>query len=94
MYITAATHEQRFNSKPAQFTVPVAPTREFWMHVLATKIEVTVDNPGDMIGREDDEETVGPVASSAKLSLDGSALGLVTGQMRFCQVKQVKTDES
>jgi len=62
-------HDRIFNFKPAKFTVPVAPTREFWMHVLATKIEATIGNPGDMIGWEDDEETVGPVASSAKKSL-------------------------
>jgi hypothetical protein len=62
-------HDRLFNFKPTKFTVPVAPTREFWMHVLATKIEATIRSPGDMIGWEDDEETVGPVASSAKKSL-------------------------
>jgi hypothetical protein len=62
-------HDRVFNFKPAKFTVPVAPTREFWMHVLATKIEATIRNPGDMIGWDDDEETVGQVASSAKKSL-------------------------
>ena len=62
-------HDRLFNFKPPKFTVPVAPTRDFWMHVLATKIEATIGNPGDMIGWEDDEETVGPVASSAKQSL-------------------------
>jgi hypothetical protein len=62
-------YDRLFNFKPAKFAVPVAPTREFWMHVLATKIEATIGNPGDMIGCEDDEETVGPVASSAKQSL-------------------------
>ena len=62
-------HDRLFNFKPPKFTVPVAPTRDFWMHVLATKIEATIGNPGDMIGWEDDEETVGLVASSAKQSL-------------------------
>jgi hypothetical protein len=62
-------HDRVFNFKPAKFTVPVAPTREFWMHVLATKIEATIRNPGDMIGWDDDEETVGQMASSAKKSL-------------------------
>jgi hypothetical protein len=62
-------HDRLFNFKPAEFTVPVTPTREFWMHVLATKIEETIRNPGDMIGWGDDQETVGPVASSAKQSL-------------------------
>jgi hypothetical protein len=61
-------HDRVFDFKPTKLTVPVAPTREFWMHVLATKIEETIRNPGDMIGWEDDEETVGPVASSAKQS--------------------------
>jgi len=62
-------HGRLFKFKPAEFAVPVAPTREFWMHVLTTKIEATIRNPGDMIGLEDDEETVGPVASAAKQSL-------------------------
>jgi hypothetical protein len=62
-------HDRLFKFKPTKFTVPNAPTREFWMHVLATKIEATIRNPGDMIGWEADEETVGPVASSAKKSL-------------------------
>jgi hypothetical protein len=62
-------HDRVFDFKSTKLTVPVAPTREFWMHVLATKIEETIRNPGDMIGWEDDEETVGPVASLAKQSL-------------------------
>jgi hypothetical protein len=62
-------HDRLFNFKLAKFAVPVAPTHKFWMHVLATKIEATIRNPGDMVGWEDDEETVGPVASSAKKSL-------------------------
>ena len=62
-------HDRLFNFKPPKLTAPVAPTRVFWMHVLATKIEATIGNPGDMIGWEDDEETVGPAASSAKQSL-------------------------
>jgi hypothetical protein len=65
-------HDRVFDFKPTKLTVPVAPTREFWMHVLATKIEETIRNPGDMIGWEDDEETVGPVASPAKQSLLGA----------------------
>ena len=39
------------------------------MHVLTTKVEATIRNIGDMIGWEDDEETVGPVALAAKQSL-------------------------
>jgi hypothetical protein len=42
--------DRLFNFKPPKFTVPVAPTREFWMHVLAIKIEATIGNPRDMIG--------------------------------------------
>ncbi len=49
--------------------MPVAPTREFWMHVLESKIEATIRGEGEMIGWEDDNETVGPVALKAKQSL-------------------------
>ena len=48
--------------------MPVAPTRDFWIHVLQSKIEATIRNPGDRIGWESDEETVGPRALSAKES--------------------------
>jgi hypothetical protein len=61
--------DRLFNFKPPKFTVPVAPTREFWMHVLAIKIEATIGNPRDMIGWEDDEEIFGLVALLAKQSL-------------------------
>ncbi|KAL8726661.1 MAG: hypothetical protein Q9166_006583, partial [cf. Caloplaca sp. 2 TL-2023] len=62
-------HDRIFNFKPASFTVPVAPSREFWIHVLQSKVQATIQNEGDMIGWEDDEETVGPVALAAKQSL-------------------------
>ena len=58
-----------FDFKPDAFRLPVAPTREFWIHVIQSKIEATIKNGGDMIGWEDDEETVGPVALAAKQSL-------------------------
>lgn len=62
-------HDRIFNFKPESFAVPVAPTREFWIHVLESKIQATIRNEGDMIGWEDDEETVGPIALAAKQSL-------------------------
>ncbi|KAL9024459.1 MAG: hypothetical protein Q9196_006500, partial [Gyalolechia fulgens] len=62
-------HDRIFNFKPESFDMPVAPTREFWVHVLESKIRATIGNEGDMIGWEDDEETVGPVAFKAKHSL-------------------------
>ena len=62
-------HERIFNFKPKSFTVPVAPTLEFWIHVLESKIKATIQDEGDMIGWEDDGETVGPIALAAKQSL-------------------------
>lgn len=62
-------HDRMFKFKPDAFSMPVAPTREFWLHVLQTKIEATIQNEGDMIGWEGDEETVGPRALAAKRSL-------------------------
>lgn len=47
----------------------IAPTRAYWMHVFESKIKTTIRNEGDMIGWEDDDETVGPVALAAKRSL-------------------------
>ena len=61
--------ERIFEFKPESFAVPVALTREFWMHVLESKIQATIRNEGDMIGWESDEETVGPIAFAAKQSL-------------------------
>jgi hypothetical protein len=46
-----------------------APTREFWLHVLMSKVEATIGNIGDRIGWESDEEVVGPVAFATKQSL-------------------------
>lgn len=62
-------HERIFEFKPESFVVAVAPTREFWIHVLKSKIKATIQNEGDMIGWESDEETVGPVVLAAKQSL-------------------------
>lgn len=47
----------------------VAPTREFWLHVLDSKIRATIGNIGDRIGWESDNEVVGPIAYTAKASL-------------------------
>ncbi|KAK3377207.1 3-hydroxybutyryl-CoA dehydratase [Lasiosphaeria ovina] len=61
--------ERLFKFMPPSLAMPVAPTREFWMHVLVAKIEATIRGEGEMIGWEDDNETVGPVALAAKQSL-------------------------
>ncbi|KAK4195279.1 hypothetical protein QBC40DRAFT_289296 [Triangularia verruculosa] len=61
--------ERLFQFMPSSLSMPVAPTREFWMHVLEYKIKATIQNEGDMIGWESDEETVGPLALAAKQSL-------------------------
>ncbi|KAI4632831.1 hypothetical protein J4E80_000189 [Alternaria sp. BMP 0032] len=68
-FTTEYLHSRIFDFKPHAFTLPVAPTREFWIHVMESKVEATIKNEGDMIGWEDDEETVGPVALAAKQSL-------------------------
>ena len=62
-------HDRIFDFKPESFAVPIAPTREFWIDVFESKIKATIRNEGDMIGWEDDEETVGPIALAAKQSL-------------------------
>jgi len=49
--------------------MPVAPTREYWIAEFSAKIEATIKDIGDMIGWEDDNETVGPIAAAAKISL-------------------------
>lgn len=54
---------------PESLDLPVAPTREFWMHVMESKIKATIRDEGDMIGWESDNETVGPIALAAKSSL-------------------------
>ncbi|KAL8755704.1 MAG: hypothetical protein Q9184_004719 [Pyrenodesmia sp. 2 TL-2023] len=66
---TKYLHDRIFAFKPDSFDMPPAPTREFWVHVLESKIRATIRDQGDMIGWEDDEETVGPVALEAKQSL-------------------------
>ncbi|KAF3310519.1 hypothetical protein TWF173_009406 [Orbilia oligospora] len=56
-------------SKPKSLPVPVALTREFCVALFTSKIEATIKNIGDMIGWECDNNTVGPVAATAKISL-------------------------
>lgn len=47
----------------------MAHTREFCLTLFTSKIEATIKNVGDMIGWEDDNNTVGPIAAAAKQSL-------------------------
>ncbi|KDR79794.1 hypothetical protein GALMADRAFT_241875 [Galerina marginata CBS 339.88] len=61
--------ERLFEQKPKSLPVSVAPTREFCMALFTSKIEATIGNLGDMIGWEDDNNTVGPIAAAAKQSL-------------------------
>jgi hypothetical protein len=58
-----------FRPIPETLSLPIAPSREFWMHYLTTKIEATIKNEGDTIGWENNNETVGPEALRAKQSL-------------------------
>ena len=57
------------NFRPETLSLPVAPIREFWIRALESKIRATIKNEGDLIGYEDDAETVGPRALAAKRSL-------------------------
>ncbi|KAI9866787.1 MAG: hypothetical protein M1813_000729 [Trichoglossum hirsutum] len=61
--------ERLFEQKPKSLPIPVAPTREFCVALFTSKIEATIGNIGDMIGWEDDNNTVGPIAAAAKQSL-------------------------
>lgn len=69
MFASAWLRERLFEQKPESFSIPVAPTREFCLGLFISKIEATIKNIGDMIGWEDDHNTVGPVAAAAKQSL-------------------------
>ncbi|XDG01790.1 hypothetical protein ABKA04_001405 [Annulohypoxylon sp. FPYF3050] len=68
-FASAWLRERLFEQKPESFPIPVAPTREFCIALFTSKIEATIKNIGDMIGWEDDHNTVGPVAAAAKQSL-------------------------
>ncbi|KAF9769959.1 hypothetical protein IL306_012539 [Fusarium sp. DS 682] len=61
--------ERLFEQKPESLPVPVAPTRHFCIALCASKIHATIKNIGDMIGWEDDQNTVSPRTAAAKQSL-------------------------
>ena len=61
--------DRLFEQKPKSLPVPVAPTRQFCIALFESKIHATIKNLGDMIGWEDDHNTVGPIAAVAKKSL-------------------------
>ncbi|KND92187.1 hypothetical protein TOPH_03052 [Tolypocladium ophioglossoides CBS 100239] len=61
--------ERLFEQKPRSLPIPVAPTREICVALFTAKIEATIRNIGDMIGWENDNNTVGPIAVVAKQSL-------------------------
>ncbi|MCJ1355611.1 MAG: hypothetical protein MMC33_005603 [Icmadophila ericetorum] len=65
-FTTAWFLERLFEQKPKSLPVPVAPSREFCMALFTSKIEATIGNIGDMIGWESDNNTIGPIAASAK----------------------------
>ena len=54
---------------PKELPLPIAPTRDFWVAMFTAKIKATIGEEGDMIGWEDDHNTVGPIALQAKQSL-------------------------
>jgi hypothetical protein len=54
---------------PSELPLPLSPTREFWTAVFQSKIEATIGEEGQMIGWEEDNNTVGPKAAKAKQSL-------------------------
>ncbi|KDQ58297.1 hypothetical protein JAAARDRAFT_78600 [Jaapia argillacea MUCL 33604] len=68
-FATLWLRERLFEQKPERFPIPVAPTREFCIALFTSKIEATIRNIGDMIGWEDDNNTVGPIAAAAKQSM-------------------------
>ena len=61
--------ERLFNPKPKAFTSPITPTRQFCLDLLTSKVKATIGELGTMIGWEDDNEVVGPIALAAKSSL-------------------------
>ena len=61
--------ERLFEQKPESLATPVAPTRGFCIALFTSKIEATIKNLGGMIGREDDNNTVGPIAVKANEAL-------------------------
>ncbi|OBS20043.1 hypothetical protein FPOA_11764 [Fusarium poae] len=68
-FLATYTLPRIFPFMPAKLPVQVEPTREFWLAVFRSKLEATIKNEGDMIGWEDDNNTVGEEAMKAKQSL-------------------------
>ncbi|KAH8586024.1 3-hydroxybutyryl-CoA dehydratase [Bisporella sp. PMI_857] len=68
-FAAAWLRERLFEQKPKSLPIPVASTREFCAALFTSKIKATIRNIGDMIGWEDDNNTVGPIAAAAKQSL-------------------------
>lgn len=68
-FAAAWLRERLFEQKPKSLPIPVAPTRAFCVSLFSSKIEATIGKLGDMIGWEDDHNTVGPIAVAAKQSL-------------------------
>lgn len=62
-------HERLTEPKPDSFSVPIAPTREFWISVLESKIKTVIGSEGDEIGWGDEREKVGSTALAARQSL-------------------------
>ncbi|KAF9516853.1 hypothetical protein BS47DRAFT_1390437 [Hydnum rufescens UP504] len=60
--------ERLFEQRPKSPPISVAPTGEFCIALFASKIEATIGNIGDIIGREGHNNTVGPIAAAAKQS--------------------------
>ena len=58
-----------FDPKPKTLASAVAPTRQYCLDLLVSKVQATVGELGTMIGWKDDHEVVGPIALAAKSSL-------------------------
>ncbi|KAI0107227.1 3-hydroxybutyryl-CoA dehydratase [Nemania sp. FL0031] len=68
-FATIWLRERISGKRPKSLPIPVAPTREFCIALITSKIEATIGDIGDMIGWESDNCTVGPIAAAAKQSL-------------------------
>ncbi|KAJ8125508.1 hypothetical protein O1611_g8131 [Lasiodiplodia mahajangana] len=68
-FATIWLRERISGKKPSSLPIPIAPTREFCIALITSKIEATIGDIGEMIGWESDNCTVGPIAAAAKKSL-------------------------
>ncbi|EAQ90081.1 hypothetical protein CHGG_06700 [Chaetomium globosum CBS 148.51] len=68
-FASAWLRQRLFEQKPDLLPIPVGPTREFCVALLASKTEATLKDIGDMTGCEDDDNSVGPIVAAAKKSL-------------------------